>query len=56
MYLVNEGNGKIIKMDISGVNYNALPATAPNNSDLSEITIPTAVPNLSTVGLDPQPY
>ena len=45
LYLVNAGNGKIIKMDITNVNYASLPTTAPTASDVSEIAIPSSVTN-----------
>jgi SdrD B-like domain len=41
LYVMNMGNGKLIKVDISGVDYNNLPATAPTSA--VEINIPTAL-------------
>ncbi len=43
LYVINEGNGKIVKLDISGVNYASLPGTAPTSAQ--EIPIPASVPN-----------
>jgi hypothetical protein len=46
MYVVNMGNGKLIKVDISGVDYNNLPATAPTSA--VEISIPAAYAQCGT--------
>lgn len=45
LYIVNAGNGKIVKLDISGVNYASLPSTAPTSANVSEIDIPTNITN-----------
>ncbi|MCB1227925.1 MAG: putative Ig domain-containing protein [Verrucomicrobiales bacterium] len=43
LYLINMGNGKILKIDVSALDYALLPATAPTAGDITEITIPTSV-------------
>ncbi|NOT61652.1 MAG: DUF11 domain-containing protein, partial [Acidobacteria bacterium] len=43
MWVVNQGKGNIAKLDISGVTYASLPATAPTS--VTEIAIPTGVSN-----------
>jgi uncharacterized repeat protein (TIGR01451 family) len=43
LYVINQGKGNIAKLDISGVDYAMLPATAPNS--VTEISIPAGVPN-----------
>ncbi len=45
LYVVNMGNGKIVKLDISAVNYATIPSGGFTGTALpvSEITIPTAI-------------
>ena len=45
LYAINAGNGKLIKLNISNVNYASLPTTAPTTADVSEIVIPSSIPN-----------
>lgn len=47
LYVVNMGSGKLVQIDISGVNYASLPTTAPTAAQISEITIPSALTNPS---------
>lgn len=51
LYTINMGNGKIIQIDISGVNYASLPATKPNTA--LELTIPSAVLSCSNGNFRP---
>lgn len=43
LYVINMGNGKLIKIDISAVDYSLLPATAPAAGQISEIDIPQSL-------------
>ncbi len=43
LYVINMGSGKLLKINVSGVDYAQLPATAPTATDVSEITIPASV-------------
>jgi protocatechuate 3,4-dioxygenase beta subunit len=45
LYVVNAGNGTIVKIDISNVDYAQLPITAPTTANTSVITIPTTAHN-----------
>ena len=43
LYAINMGNGKLVRIDISGVNYASLPSTAPGAGQISEIDIPQSL-------------
>ena len=45
MYVVNFGDGTLVKVDISGVTYASLPGTAPTSA--TTISIPTTVTNVA---------
>ncbi|ADB36250.1 putative Ig domain-containing protein [Spirosoma linguale] len=49
LYAVNMGNGKIVKLDISGVSYGSIPSGGYTGSSLpvSEISIPSSVATCS---------
>jgi uncharacterized repeat protein (TIGR01451 family) len=42
LYVVNMGNGKLVKLDISGIDYATVPTGGYTNLPVSEITIPTS--------------
>ncbi|SOD90660.1 SdrD B-like domain [Spirosoma fluviale] len=43
LYVVNMGNGKIVKLDVSGVTFGSIPGGGYTNLTVSEITIPTDI-------------
>lgn len=43
LYVVNMGNGKIAKVDVSSVDYATIPSGGYTNLSVSEITIPTSI-------------
>ncbi|RAI73765.1 hypothetical protein HMF3257_03955 [Spirosoma telluris] len=45
LYVVNMYNGKLVQVDVSGVDYNNLPATKPSNA--VELTPPSSLANCS---------
>ena len=51
VYAANLGKGNIMKIDISGVAYASLPATAPTASNITEISFPTSIAGF-TSGVD----
>ena len=47
LFVINMGSGKLLKIDVSGVNYASLPATAPTVANITEITIPATYSSCS---------
>jgi SdrD B-like domain len=43
VYVANLGKGNIMRIDISGVTYGSLPATAPAAGNITEINFPTSI-------------
>ncbi len=45
LFVVNMSKGNIVKINVTNVDYNSLPVTAPTAADVSYIDIPANIPN-----------